>query len=321
MTTEIPKYKLKDLVDKPVYFSGGHRLCAGCAAGSMARQVTMAFNKPTMIFNSTGCLEVASTIYPFSAWEVPWLHVAFENSAAVASGVEAAIKGMTKKGTYTAGKTDIVVFGGDGGTYDIGIQAISGAFERGHDLLYILYDNGAYMNTGIQRSGGTPFGASTTTSPAGKVVPGKTQFRKPITDIIAAHRIPFVATASPAYPEDLIGKVRAGLDADGPAFLHVEASCNRGQRFDPAKSIEYVSLATQTCMHPLYSVIDGEYQLSRQSARIAKDPSKKVPLEDYLKLEGRWRHFFKPVRQEELINKFQAEVDKRCADLLKKAGY
>jgi len=321
MTTEIPKYKLKDLVDKPVYFSGGHRLCAGCAAGSMARQVTMAFNKPTMIFNSTGCLEVASTIYPFSAWEVPWLHVAFENSAAVASGVEAAIKGMTKKGTYTAGKTDIVVFGGDGGTYDIGIQAISGAFERGHDLLYILYDNGAYMNTGIQRSGGTPFGASTTTSPAGKVVPGKTQFRKPITDIIAAHRIPFVATASPAYPEDLIGKVRAGLDADGPAFLHVEASCNRGQRFDPAKSIEYVNLATQTCMHPLYSVIDGEYQLSRPSARIAKDPSKKVPLEDYLKLEGRWRHFFKPVRQEELINKFQAEVDKRWADLLKKAGY
>lgn len=321
MTTEIPKYKLKDLVDKPVYFSGGHRLCAGCAAGSMARQVTMAFNKPTMIFNSTGCLEVASTIYPFSAWEVPWLHVAFENSAAVASGVEAAIKGMTKKGTYTAGKTDIVVFGGDGGTYDIGIQAISGAFERGHDLLYILYDNGAYMNTGIQRSGGTPFGASTTTSPAGKVVPGKTQFRKPITDIIAAHRIPFVATASPAYPEDLIGKVRAGLDADGPAFLHVEASCNRGQRFDPAKSIEYVNLATQTCMHPLYSVIDGEYQLSRPSARIAKDPSKKVPLEDYLKLEGRWRHFFKPVRQEELINKFQAEIDKRWADLLKKAGY
>ncbi len=321
MTIEIPKYKLKDLVDKPTYFSGGHRLCAGCAAGSMARQVTMAFNKPTMIFNSTGCLEVASTIYPFSAWEVPWLHVAFENSAAVASGAEAAIKAMIKKGTYTAGKTDIVIFGGDGGTYDIGIQAISGTLERGHDLLYILYDNGAYMNTGIQRSGGTPFGASTTTSPAGKVVPGNTQFRKPITDIIAAHRIPFVATASPAYPEDLIGKVRAGLDVDGPAFLHVEASCNRGQRFDPAKSIEYVSLATQTCMHPLYSVIDGEYQLSRPSARIAKDPSKKVPLEDYLKLEGRWRHFFKPVRREELINKFQAEVDKRWAELLKKAGY
>lgn len=321
MTIEIPKYKLKDLVDNPTYFSGGHRLCAGCAAGSMARQVTMAFNRPTMIFNATGCLEVASTIYPFSAWEVPWLHVAFENASAVASGAEAAIKALTKKGIYKEGKTDIVVFGGDGGTYDIGIQSLSGALERGHDLLYILYDNGAYMNTGIQRSGGTPFGASTTTSPAGSVVPGKTQFRKPITDIIAAHRIPFVATASPAYPEDLVAKVRAGLDVDGPAFMHIEASCNRGQRFDPAKSIEYVRLATQTCMHPLYSVINGEYKLSRPSERIAKDPSKKVPLEEYIKLEGRWRHFFKPVRQEELINKFQAEVDKRWAELLRKAGY
>ncbi|MHA1967462.1 MAG: thiamine pyrophosphate-dependent enzyme [Candidatus Hodarchaeales archaeon] len=321
MSTEIPKYKLKDLVDKPTFFSGGHRLCAGCAAGSMARQVSMAFDKPTMVFNATGCLEVASTIYPFSAWEIPWLHVAFENASAVASGAEAAIKALTRKGIYKEGKTDIVVFGGDGGTYDIGIQSLSGALERGHDLLYILYDNGAYMNTGIQRSGGTPFGASTTTSPAGKVIPGKSQFRKPITDIIAAHRIPFVATASPAYPEDLVAKVRAGLDVDGPAFMHIEASCNRGQRFDPAKSIEYVRLATQTCMHPLYSVIDGEYKLSRPSERIAKDPSKKVPLEDYLKLEGRWRHFFKPTRREDLINKFQKEVDKRWELLLKKAGY
>ncbi len=321
MSIEIPKYRLKDLVDRSTYFSGGHRLCAGCAAGSMARQVTMAFNRPTMIFNSTGCLEVASTIYPFSSWQVPWLHVAFENSAAVASGVEAAIKAMTRKGMYKHGKTDIVIFGGDGGTYDIGIQALSGALERGHDLLYILYDNGAYMNTGIQRSGGTPFGASTTTSPAGKVLPGKNQFRKPITEIVAAHRIPFVATASPAYPEDLVSKVRAGLDVDGPAFMHIEASCNRGQRFDPAKSIEYVKLATETCLHPLYSIVDGEYKLSRPSERIAKDPSKKVPLEEFLKLEGRWRHFFRPTRREDLINRFQAEVNKRWEELLKKAEY
>lgn len=320
MTVNVPKYRLKDLVDKPVYFTGGHRLCAGCAAGSMARQVTMAFDKPTMIFNSTGCLEVASTIYPFSAWEVPWLHVAFENSAAVASGVEAAIKAMTRKGTYKDGKTDIVVFGGDGGTYDIGIQAISGAFERGHDLLYILYDNGAYMNTGIQRSGGTPFSASTTTSPAGSVIPGKTQFRKPITDIMVAHRIPFVATAAPAYPADLIAKVRAGLDVEGPAFMHVESSCNRGQRFEPAKSIEYVKMAVETCLHPLYTVIDGEYALSRPSERIAKDPSRKVPLVEFLRKEGRWRHLFRPTERTDLIEKFQAEVDKRWEELLVKAG-
>ncbi|WP_455141595.1 thiamine pyrophosphate-dependent enzyme [Candidatus Hodarchaeum mangrovi] len=319
MTIELPKYKLKDLIDKPTYFSGGHRLCAGCAAGSMARQVTMAFNKPTMIVNATGCLEVASTIYPFSAWEVPWIHVAFENASAVASGIEAAIKAMTKKGTYKEGETDIVVFGGDGGTYDIGIQSLSGALERGHDLLYILYDNGAYMNTGIQRSGGTPFGASTTTSPAGAVIPGKHQFRKPITDIVAAHRIPFVATASPAYPEDLVAKVRTGLDVKGPAFLHIEASCNRGQRFDPSKSIEYVRLATETCIHPLYTVINGKYQLSRPSQRIADDPSKKLPVEEYLKLEGRWRHFFKPTKRTDLIEIFQKDIDERWDELVKKA--
>ncbi|MHA2224755.1 MAG: thiamine pyrophosphate-dependent enzyme [Candidatus Hodarchaeales archaeon] len=321
MTTTVPKYKLKELLEKPTYFSGGHRLCAGCAAGSMARQVTMAFNKPTMIFNATGCLEVASTIYPFSAWKVPWLHVAFENASAVASGVEAALKAMAKKGMYKEGKTDIVVFGGDGGTYDIGIQSLSGALERGHDLLYILYDNGAYMNTGIQRSGGTPFTASTTTSPAGSVIPGKTQFRKPITDIIAAHRIPFVATAAPSYPADLVAKVRAGLDVDGPAFMHVEASCTRGQRFDPSKSIEYVRMAVETCFHPLYTVIDGKYQLSRPSERIAKDPSRKVPLVDYLRKEGRWRHLFKPTERTELIEQFQAEVDKRWEELKIKSGY
>ncbi|MHA1992944.1 MAG: thiamine pyrophosphate-dependent enzyme [Candidatus Hodarchaeales archaeon] len=311
---------LKEYAKKEVHFSGGHRLCAGCAAGSMARQVTMAFDKPTVICNATGCLEVASTIYPFTAWKVPWLHVAFENTSAVASGVEAAYNAMRRKGMIKDEHIDIVAFGGDGGTFDIGLQSLSGALERGHDFLYICYDNGAYMNTGIQRSGGTPFSASTTTSPAGSVVPGKGQFKKPLVDIVVAHRIPFVATAVPAEPKDLIEKVRQGLDVEGPAFIHVDASCTRGQRFDPALSIEITRLAVETCVHPLYRVVNGEYQMDRPSLRIANDSSKKKPTEEYLKAQGRFRHLYKPERRNDLIEMFQEDVDKRWEEIKAKCG-
>ncbi|MFW9854532.1 MAG: thiamine pyrophosphate-dependent enzyme [Candidatus Thorarchaeota archaeon] len=312
--------KLKDYAQKEVKFTGGHRLCAGCAAGSMARQLTMAFDKPTVVCQATGCLEVASTIYPFSAWKVPWLHVAFENASAVASGVEAAYKSMRKKGMIKDEYIDIVVLGGDGGTFDIGLQSLSGALERGHDFLYICYDNGAYMNTGIQRSGGTPFTASTTTSPAGSVVPGKTQFKKPLMDIITAHRIPFVATAVPAEPKDLIQKVRMGLDVEGPAFMHVDASCTRGQRFDPAMSIAITRLAVETCIHPLYHVVDGEYTMDRASLRIAKDETRKKPIEEYLKTQGRFKHIFKPDYREDLIDSFQEDIDQRWEELKAKCG-
>jgi pyruvate ferredoxin oxidoreductase beta subunit len=311
---------LKDYAQKEVFFSGGHRLCAGCAAGSMARQVTMAFNKPTVVCNATGCLEVASTIYPFSAWKVPWLHVAFENVAAVASGVEAAYKTMRKKGMIKDEQIDIVAFAGDGGTFDIGIQALSGALERGHDFLYICYDNGAYMNTGIQRSGGTPFTANTTTSPAGSVIPGKVQFKKALVDIVVAHRIPFVATAVPAEPKDLIEKVRQGLDVEGPAFMHIDSSCTRGQRFDPELSIEATRLAVETCIHPLYRVVDGVYTMDRPSLRIAKDESKKRPVIEYLKMQGRFRHLFRPEERKDLIKLFQEDIDKRWEELKVKCG-
>ncbi len=320
MTTETKKMTLKDYVKKPVQFSGGHRLCAGCAAGSMARQVTMAFNKPTVIAHATGCLEVASTIYPFSAWQVPWVHVAFENAAAVAAGIEAAYKTMRKKGMIKDEQIDIIAFGGDGGTFDIGLQALSGALERGHDFLYICYNNGAYMNTGIQRSGATPFSSSTTTSPAGSVIPGKAQFQKDLVSIVVAHRIPFVATATPSYPRDLIQKVRAGLDVEGPAFMLVEASCTRGQRFDPATSIEENRLAVETCIHPLYQVIDGEYQMDGPSKRIARNPDKKRSVEEFLARQGRFRHIFKPKKRTDLINAFQEDIDKRWEELKVKCG-
>lgn len=311
---------LKDYAQKEVMFSGGHRLCAGCAAGSMARQVTMAFNKPTVICNATGCLEVASTIYPFTAWKVPWLHVAFENVSAVASGVEAAYKAMRRKKMIKDEHVDIIAFGGDGGTFDIGIQSLSGALERGHDFLYICYDNGAYMNTGIQRSSGTPFAANTTTSPAGSVIPGKAQFKKPLVDIVVAHRIEFVATAVPAEPKDLIEKVRQGLDVEGPAFLHVDASCNRGQRFDPKFSIEATRLAVETCIHPLYRVVKGEYIMDRPSLRIAKDESKKKPVDAMLKTQGRFRHLYRPEERKDLIKLFQEDIDKRWEELKAKCG-
>lgn len=309
---------LREYAQREVQFTGGHRLCAGCAAGTMARQVTMAFERPTVVCNATGCLEVASTIYPFSAWKVPWLHVAFENVAAVASGVEAAYKAMRKKGMIKDEHIDIIAFGGDGGTFDIGLQALSGALERDHDFLYICYDNGAYMNTGIQRSGGTPFLASTTTSPAGSAIPGKVQFKKPLVDIVAAHRIPFVATAVPAEPKDLIEKVRMGLDVKGPAFMHVDASCNRGQRFDPARSIEATRLVVQTCIHPLYHINDGEYIMDRPSLRIARDESKKKPVVEFLRTQGRFRHLFKPIEKNDLIKAFQEDIDVKWEELKSK---
>jgi len=161
--------KLKDLTAEEL-FTSGHRLCAGCGAGIIARMTLKALRRPTVIVSATGCMEVASTIYPFTSWKVPWVHVAFENAAAVASGIEAAYKALAKRNAWDK-HVDIIAFGGDGGTFDIGLQAISGALERGHDFLYICYDNEAYMNTGIQRSGATPHGAATTTSPAGRVIP------------------------------------------------------------------------------------------------------------------------------------------------------
>jgi pyruvate ferredoxin oxidoreductase beta subunit len=312
---------LINLVDKEPLFESGHRLCAGCAAGAIARQATMAVKQPTVVVNATGCLEVASTIYPFTSWKLPWIHNAFENAAATASGIDAAYKAMYRKEKYKYEKTDIIVFGGDGGTYDIGIQSLSGAVERGHDFLYICYNNGGYMNTGIQRSGGTPRAASTTTSPGGKVVPGKAQFQKDLMQIMVAHDIPYAATASPAYPRDFVGKVRKGLDVDGPAFILIDAPCPRGQRFETHLSMEMSRLAINTCFHPMYEVIEGEYELSSPSRRVAKFPEKyKKPVVDFLKVQGRFKHVFKHPDGQKIIEDIQKYTDKKWKQLLGLAG-
>ncbi|MBS7659713.1 pyruvate ferredoxin oxidoreductase, partial [Candidatus Bathyarchaeota archaeon] len=242
-----------------------------------------------------------------------------ENAAANASGIEAAIKILKKKGKIKHEHVDVIAIAGDGGTYDIGFQALSGAVERGHDFLFVLYDNEAYMNTGIQRSGGTPLGAATTTSPAGSVLPGKLEHKKPIADIMVAHEIPYVATASVYYWRDLIAKVRRGLEADGPAFLHVFTPCPRGWRSDPSKSIELSRLAVETCVFPLWEAVNGEYQLSPPSKAIALAPQKKKPVREYLQLQGRFRHLFTP-KFEKIIDEIQRITDLRWQKLLKKCG-
>jgi pyruvate ferredoxin oxidoreductase beta subunit len=313
------KFTAKDIVEKPDLFMSGHRACAGCAAPTVLRLIMKATRGPTIVTNATGCMEVSSTIYPFTSWAVPWLHTAFETAAANASGIEVALKILRKKGKIKDEQVDVIAFAGDGGTYDIGIQALSGAVERGHDFLYVLYDNEAYMNTGIQRSGGTPLGASTTTSQAGSAVPGKLENKKPIADIMVAHDMPYVATASPYYWKDLVMKARKGIEVNGPAFMHVYAPCPRGWRSDAAKSIELSRLAVETCIFPLWEAVNGEYQLSIPSKVIALAPQKKKPVKEYLQVQGRFRHLFTP-KYEKLLDEIQRLTDARWEKLLKKCG-
>ena len=272
---------LKELSTQEL-FGPGHRMCTGCGPAAMARITMKALQKPVIVVNATGCLEVASTIYPDTAWKVPWVHTLFENTAAVASGIEASLR---KEGKADA--VDIVAFGGDGGTFDIGLQALSGALERKHDFTYICYDNEAYMNTGIQRSGATPYGAATTTTPAGSKIPGKTDAKKDLIGICVAHGVEFAATASIAFWNDYITKVRRATAVKGPAVIHVLAPCPLGWRFETSQTIKLAKLAVQTRYFPLYEVENGNYKLSM------KIP-KPTPLEEFLKPQGRFRHLFAP---------------------------
>jgi len=314
---------LREVARRPDMLYQGVRTCSGCGASLIAKLVLKAIGKPTVVVSATGCLEVATSILPFTSWKVPWIHNAFENAAATAAGIEAAYKAMAKKGLIKEAP-DVIVMAGDGGTYDIGFQALSGALERGHDFLYVLYDNEAYMNTGIQRSGGTPRFAWTTTSPAGEILKGKLEAKKPLGFIVAEHRIPYVATASPSEPLDLIRKVRKGLEVEGPAFIHVICPCPRGWRFDPSLTIKVARLAVRTCFFPLWECHweDGEqiYQLTGPSRLIAEVPELKLPVEYYLAVQGRFSHLFRPKRLDQLIAEIQSEVDANWKLLLRRAG-
>ncbi|MDI9556658.1 MAG: thiamine pyrophosphate-dependent enzyme [Pseudomonadota bacterium] len=302
----------KELAMRPERLAPGHRLCAGCGASIVVRQVLAAIDQPVVVANATGCLEVATSIYPFTAWRVPWIHNAFENAAATVSGVEAAYRSLVRQNKLPEQDVRFLAFGGDGGTYDIGLQSLSGAAERGHQFLYVCYDNGAYMNTGIQRSSATPLGAHTTTSPAGEVLPGKEQGRKDLTAIMAAHEIPYVAQAAPSQWRDLMTKVRKAVDCCGAAFMNVLSSCNRGWRHAADETIEITQLAVDTCFWPLFEVENGQWRLTYK-------PKEKPPVEEWLKRQGRFRHLFKPENRH-IIDRFQADVDRRWERLLRLCG-
>jgi len=289
----------------------GHRTCAGCGIPLVARTVLAASSKPVVAAVATGCLEVTSTIYPFSSWNIPYIHNAFENAASTISGVETAYRALKKKGKI---KEDVnfVAFGGDGGTYDIGLQALSGALERGHRFVYVLYDNEAYMNTGIQRSSATPYGASTTTAPAGKVHQGKEEWRKDITAIAVAHHIPYVAQASLSNLIDLYNKAEKAFNADGPAFLNVLQPCTLGWSYPMEKTIEMAKLAVDSKFWPLFEVENGVYKLSYK-------PSKQVPVSEFMKLQGRFKHLFKP-ENKKIIDFIQKKTDEEWEKLLKLCG-
>ena len=301
--------RLKDLTEAPELLAPGHRACAGCTAPSVIRQFLLVAGKDTVVGSATGCMEVATTIYPYTAWRVPFIHNAFENSAATISGAEAAYRSLKRQGRIPADKKiNFIAMGGDGGTYDIGFQSLSGAMERGHNMLYVCYDNQAYMNTGIQRSGATPMGAATNTAPAGKVHQGKEQHRKDLTACVLAHNIPYVAQASPHNPRDLMRKVERALEVDGPAFMNVIAPCHRGWRCKVEESMLMARLAVETCFWPLFEVDHGDWKINYK-------PKEKKPIVDWIKPQGRFKHVFKP-GNEGIIEQLQADVDRRWEDLL-----
>ena len=306
-------YNMKEIMaERPSRFTSGHRMCAGCGAPPIVRMILRAV-KPedhAVICNATGCLEVSSFIYPYTSWTDSFIHTAFENAAATESGVEAAYKALKRKGKLPEDKhTKFITFGGDGGTYDIGLQSLSGAMERGHDMVYVCYDNGAYMNTGIQRSSATPKFADTTTSPAGKVVPGKMQSRKDLTEIMVSHHIPYVAqTLAVNNFKDLYEKAEKAIYTEGPAFLNVFSPCPRGWGYKTDDLMLINKLAMETCYWPMYEVIDGKYKINYK-------PKQKKPIEEFLKPQKRFKHMFKP-GNEWMIEEFQKEVDARWQELL-----
>jgi pyruvate ferredoxin oxidoreductase beta subunit len=293
-------------IAKEEYFVAGHRACQGCAEALAVRLVAKALGKNDIVASATGCIEIFSSPMPLTSWNVPWIHVAFENVAAVASGIESGLKVLMRKGRIPQQKITVTAMAGDGGTSDIGLQALSGAFERGHDFVYCCFDNEAYMNTGIQRSSATPFGAATTTSPAGKVVSGQTTWKKNMPEIAVAHNIPYVATACSSYPFDLIEKVKKAAAIEGPAYVHILSVCPTGWRLPTHLSIQAGRLAVKTGIFPLYEVEKGRYTLSA-------DPPELLPVEEYFKIQGRFRHL-----TPEQIAEIQQRVRTEYAKLKKK---
>lgn len=302
MTKEIKN--LKQFSKSAERFEGAHLLCPGCAHGMIVREVLNAVDGPIAIGNSTGCLEVSTAVYPHTSWNVPWIHIGFENGSTAICGAEAMYKALERKGKYKGQKPKFVAFGGDGATYDIGFQWISGCFERGHDFTYICLDNEVYANTGGQRSGSTPLGASTSTTPAGKVSYGKKQKKKDLLSIMAAHGSPYVAQVAPNKWKDMNAKIKRAIDTEGPTFINAMSACTTEWKFNSNHTVEMSDLAVDSLVFPLYEIIDGH------ELRITYRPKKVIPVRDYLAAQGRFKHLFKP-ENEHIIEQFQKDVDAR----------
>ena len=305
-------YNLKEVIaNKPSRFTEGHRMCAGCGAPPVARMIMRAL-KPedhAVVSVATGCMEVSTFIYPYTAW-TDFIHTAFECAAATLSA-EAAYKSLKKQGKLPEDEhTKFLAFGGDGGTYDIGLQSLSGAMERGHDMIYVCYDNGAYEHSGNSTAltFATPKFADTTTSPAGKVLLVKCT-RKDLTKIMVGHHLPYVAqTIAVNNFKDLYEKSEKAIYTKGACFLNVMSPCPRGWEYPTDMLMQINKLAVETCYWPLYEVIDGVYHINYK-------PAKKLPIEEFLRPQKRFKHMFKP-GNEWMIEEFQKEVDNRWQELL-----
>ncbi|MDD3487585.1 MAG: thiamine pyrophosphate-dependent enzyme [Candidatus Moranbacteria bacterium] len=291
------------------YLAPGHSTCAGCGIPAIVRTVLEATKDPVIVVNVTGCLEVTSTLYPYSAWKVPYIHSAFENGGATAAGVAGTIKAFRRRNKIPAGKKiQVVVFAGDGGTYDIGLQSLSGALERQHDFLYVCYDNEAYMNTGGQRSGATPYGADTETTPSGKQSFGKREKRKDLMSIVVAHHLKYAAQANVAYLPDLKKKAEKAFEMEGPRFLLVLQPCTNLWKYATSEYVNIGKLATETNFWPLWEYLDGKYKINWAT-------EKPKPIEEFLKTQGRFKHLFKP-GNEHVIAEMQKEVDENWRRLM-----
>lgn len=300
--------RVRSLKDAPTteYYVPGHRTCAGCGPALSYRLTALAAGQNTIFAGPTGCMYVANTSYLCGPWAVPWIHTQITNGGAVISGIEAAYKAMLRKGKWEGEFPNIICYAGDGGTADIGLQALSGCMYRGHDVLFVCYDNEAYANTGIQTSPTTPYGAHTTFTPPGPVVPeGKRQFPKDLMKLVAAGHpaVKYLASASIAYPVDLMNKVRKALAYRGPAFMHIHAPCPKGWAFPASKTLEVAKLAIETGMWTNYEIENGR-------VTVTQTPRRRRPVSEYVKAQGRFGHL-----DAEMIARLQAFVDAKLQEL------
>jgi pyruvate ferredoxin oxidoreductase beta subunit len=295
---------IKQLAAQDDLMVGGHNLCAGCPEGMMMRAMLHSTKKKVIVINNTGCLEVSTTLFPHNSWKVPWMHSAFENTGAVATGVVEALNQQAKKGKANNEDTEVLCVAGDGGTYDIGLQALSGAWERGHNFIWFVEDNEAYMNTGIQRSGSTPMYAWTKTTEVGKAHMGKEQNKKDMISIAIAHRLPYIATVSPGMFTDFLAKAAKVYTIKGPRFIAAISPCVPGWKYEANQTLNIAKLAVDCCVWPLFEIENGVWKLSY-------DPGdQKKPITEYIKLQGRFKHLMLPENKAQLDD-MQKAVDER----------